>query len=47
MTDTAKIDRFDTLAVRSGQARGPEGEHNDPIFMTSSFVFENARGHEN
>jgi O-succinylhomoserine sulfhydrylase len=33
---------FDTLAVRSGQNRGPEGEHNDPIFMTSSFVFDSA-----
>ena len=27
----------------AGQVRGPEGEHNDPIFMTSSFVFEDAR----
>lgn len=33
---------FDTRAVRSGQARTPELEHNDPIFLTSSFVFENA-----
>ena len=43
MTDTPDIDGFDTLAVRSGQVRGPEGEHNDPIFMTSSFVFQDAR----
>lgn len=34
---------FETRAVRAGQVRTPEGEHNDPIFMTSSYVFENAR----
>ncbi len=34
---------FDTLAVRAGQVRTPEGEHNDPIFTTSSFVFRSAR----
>lgn len=34
---------FDTRAVRGGQARTCEGEHNDPIFVTSSFVFESAR----
>ena len=34
---------FDTLAVRHGQHRTAEGEHNDPIFITSSFVFEDAR----
>lgn len=33
---------FDTRAVRAGQARSIELEHNDPIFLTSSFVFENA-----
>ncbi len=33
---------FDTLAVRAGQARGPEGEHSDPIFATSSFCFASA-----
>ncbi|HEY5700879.1 MAG TPA: O-succinylhomoserine sulfhydrylase [Gammaproteobacteria bacterium] len=33
---------FDTRAVRSGQARTHELEHNDPIFLTSSFVFESA-----
>lgn len=33
---------FETRAVRAGQIRTPEGEHNDPIFMTSSYVFENA-----
>ncbi len=34
---------FDSLAVRAGQVRGPEAEHNDPIFATSSFVFDSAR----
>lgn len=33
---------FATRAVRSGQVRTPECEHNDPIFATSSFVFETA-----
>ena len=42
MTDSTTKDGFDTLAVRSGQIRGPEGEHNDSIFMTSSFVFDDA-----
>ena len=34
--------RQDTLAVRAGQKAGPEGEHSEPLFLTSSFVFENA-----
>jgi len=34
---------FDTLSVRAGQVRTAEQEHNDPIFLTSSFVFANAR----
>ena len=33
---------FDTRAVRAGQVRTPEQEHNDPIFATSSFVFDSA-----
>lgn len=33
---------FDTRAVRAGQIRTPELEHNDPVFFTSSFVFESA-----
>jgi len=33
---------FGTKAVRGGQARTPEGEHNDPLFLTSSFVFDSA-----
>lgn len=31
-----------TLAIRAGQVRTHEGEHSEPIFATSSFVFENA-----
>lgn len=33
---------IETLAVRAGQRRTQEGEHSDPIFMTSSYVFANA-----
>ncbi len=33
---------FATLAVRAGQRRTPEGEHAEPIFPTSSFVFASA-----
>ncbi|WP_067864033.1 O-succinylhomoserine sulfhydrylase [Neptuniibacter marinus] len=32
-----------TLAVRAGQHRSLEGEHSDPIYPTSSFVFSSAR----
>ncbi len=35
--------QLDTLAVRAGQLRTPEGEHSEPIFTTSSFVFDDAR----
>lgn len=31
-----------TLAVRAGQVRTHEGEHSEPIFTTSSYVFRNA-----
>lgn len=31
-----------TRAIRSGHRRTAEGEHSEPIFPTSSFVFENA-----
>ena len=34
---------FDTVSVRAGQVRTDEQEHNDPIFLTSSFVFADAR----
>lgn len=33
---------LDTLAVRAGIARTAEGEHCEPIFMTSSYVFDSA-----
>ncbi len=32
----------DTLAVRAGQVRTAEGEHAEPLFLTSSYVFESA-----
>lgn len=38
LTDAA----FDTLAVRAGQLRTPEGEHGEAIFPTSSYVFASA-----
>ena len=34
--------QFDTLAVRTGHRRTGENEHGEPIFTTSSFVFDNA-----
>jgi O-succinylhomoserine sulfhydrylase len=34
--------RFDTLAVRAGHARTVEGEHSEPLFLTSSYVFRSA-----
>jgi O-succinylhomoserine sulfhydrylase len=33
---------LDTLAVRAGQVRTAEGEHCEPIFTTSSYVFDDA-----
>lgn len=33
---------FDTLAIRAGQVRSAEGEHSEPIFPTSSYVFASA-----
>lgn len=33
---------FDTLAVRAGQHRTPEGEHSEALFPTSSYVFRTA-----
>jgi len=33
---------FETLAVRAGQHRTAESEHAEPIFPTSSYVFESA-----
>ena len=33
---------FDTRAIRTGHRRTAENEHGEPIFTTSSFVFDNA-----
>jgi O-succinylhomoserine sulfhydrylase len=33
---------MDTLAIRAGQRRTSEGEHSEPIFTTSSYVFDTA-----
>ena len=33
---------FDTLAVRAGITRSQFGEHSEALYLTSSFVFENA-----
>ncbi|HEX5360397.1 MAG TPA: O-succinylhomoserine sulfhydrylase [Fluviicoccus sp.] len=33
---------FDTLAVRAGHHRTNEGEHSEPMFLTSSFAYANA-----
>jgi O-succinylhomoserine sulfhydrylase len=33
---------LETLAIRTGHVRTPEGEHGEPIFTTSSFVFDSA-----
>jgi O-succinylhomoserine sulfhydrylase len=37
-----RLPGLETLAVRAGQHRTPEGEHSEPIFPTSSYVFESA-----
>ncbi len=42
MTDDLDSWAFATRAVRAGQVRTPEGEHAEPIFPTSSFVFDSA-----
>ncbi len=34
---------IDTLAIRAGQVRTHEGEHSEPIFTTSSYVFQSAQ----
>lgn len=34
--------QLDTLAIRTGHTRSFEGEHSEPIFLTSSFVYANA-----
>ncbi len=42
MADTHDGPDFETLAIRAGQSRTSEGEHAEPIFPTSSYVFESA-----
>ncbi len=42
MTDDTEQWGFATRAVRAGQHRTNEGEHDEPIFTTSSYVFKNA-----
>ena len=32
----------ETLALRTGQLRTGEGAHSEPIFATSSYVFDSA-----
>ena len=39
--DPSEFD-VDTLAIRSAQLRTDEMAHSDPIFLTSSFVYESA-----
>ncbi len=41
-SDKVRNYRPATLAVRSGQLRGSEQEHSEPIYTTSSFVFDSA-----
>jgi O-succinylhomoserine sulfhydrylase len=33
---------IETAAIRTGHVRSPEGEHSEPIYATSSFVFDSA-----
>lgn len=33
---------LETQAIRYGHERSSEGEHSEPIFTTSSYVFDNA-----
>jgi O-succinylhomoserine sulfhydrylase len=42
MNDDSQNYGFDTLAVRAGQQRTAEGEQSEPIFPTSSYVFNSA-----
>jgi len=42
MSDFEDVYSFETLAIRAGQVRTAEGEHNEAIFPTSSFVFASA-----
>lgn len=40
--ETDRSKQLSTLAVRTGHHRTAEQEHSEPLFMTSSFVFDNA-----
>jgi O-succinylhomoserine sulfhydrylase len=42
MSESDSTPGFETLAVRAGQHRTAEQEHAEPIFLTSSYVFESA-----
>ena len=42
MTAMSDTHHLATLAIRAGQQRTHEGEHAEPIFTTSSYVFRNA-----
>ncbi len=42
MTEPYKDQNFATRAVRAGQHRTNEHEHAEPMFLTSSYVFDNA-----
>ena len=42
MIDFDETFGFATRAVRAGQVRTAEGEHSEPIFLTSSYVFKSA-----
>jgi O-succinylhomoserine sulfhydrylase len=42
MSESDSTPGFETLAVRAGQRRTEEQEHAEPIFLTSSYVFESA-----
>jgi len=42
MTDSYKDQSFATRAVRAGQHRTNENEHAEPMFLTSSYVFDSA-----
>jgi O-succinylhomoserine sulfhydrylase len=42
MSDHHLATHLATLAIRAGQLRTHEGEHAEPIFTTSSYVFRNA-----
>ena len=42
MSENEHTPGFETLAVRAGQRRTAEQEHAEPIFPTSSYVFESA-----